>query len=521
MERKTICTQTSIEAIQFNEKNQDNKVESDTNQFSPCIYLKQKKSSAFWYIDEDPAPQWLIEEALASGTEQTKEKISSNKETEYKTIIAELEVKLTRTREELEEALKAKSAVKEKYKKSLENVKAEARKENEILQERIVRICTSVLENFGPYSMDRRKCNTFQTKPCRKLKYQKKIMNKLHKKLRMAVTKSNKLKQELTTTRKMLKDKSEEHDSMSKCFDQLKEEMEAAETNLNELISENVSLRKKIDETREWLQQTSGKEHNMIRDTRNREIVNLKKKAEEDSATIIQLKQKNKLLQFRLIRSDSANANKGFLLNSYKSQLKDLTKENNQLASKINSLENEISNIRSTNSQLRAKISVLSVEKDKLLSDKEKSKTDIKEKMETKCAKKCEETIQQEIEIIRTKYEEIIKTLKTKMSITQNENVEYLNAIKEFLKKLYYEYQIDHKSYKSSNESEASEREAQETACNILNMTPDELSGFINGKTQNSINSWIVELNRITKTDHFSKDLSKFLLKKAAKKIKT
>lgn len=50
--------------------------------------------------------------------------------------------------------------------------------------------------------------------------------------------------------------------------------------------------------------------------------------------------------------------------------------------------------------------------------------------METKCAKKCEETIQQEIEIIRTKYEEIIKTLKMKISITQNENVEYLNAIK-------------------------------------------------------------------------------------------
>lgn len=55
------------------------------------------------------------------------------------------------------------------------------------------------------------------------------------------------------------------------------------------------------------------------------------------------------------------------------------------------------------------------------------------------------------------------------------------------MKKLYYEYQADHKSHKSSNESEASEREAQETACNILNMTPDELSGFINGKTQNSV----------------------------------
>lgn len=50
--------------------------------------------------------------------------------------------------------------------------------------------------------------------------------------------------------------------------------------------------------------------------------------------------------------------------------------------------------------------------------------------METKCAKKCEETIQQEIEVIKTKYEEIIKTLKTKMSITQNQNIEYLNAIK-------------------------------------------------------------------------------------------
>ena len=51
-----------------------------------------------------------------------------------------------------------------------------------MLQERIVRICTSVLENFGPYSMDRKRCSSFQTKP-RKLKYQKKIINKLHKKV--------------------------------------------------------------------------------------------------------------------------------------------------------------------------------------------------------------------------------------------------------------------------------------------------------------------------------------------------
>lgn len=49
--------------------------------------------------------------------------------------------------------------------------------------------------------------------------------------------------------------------------------------------------------------------------------------------------------------------------------------------------------------------------------------------METKCTKKYEEKIQ-ENEVMKTKYEEIIKTLKTKMLITQNENIEYLNAIK-------------------------------------------------------------------------------------------
>ena len=44
----------------------------------------------------------------------------------------------------------------------------------------------------------------------------------------------------------------------------------------------------------------------MIRDTRNREMVNLKKKVEEDSATIVQLKQKY-LKFFKLIISDNSN----------------------------------------------------------------------------------------------------------------------------------------------------------------------------------------------------------------------
>ncbi|CAK9804508.1 hypothetical protein ANTPLA_LOCUS4083 [Anthophora plagiata] len=447
--------------------------------------------------------------------QRTKGEKTSRKEIEYETVISSLEAKLARTKEDLEEALTAKLNVKEKYKRYLENVKTEARKENELLQEKIVRICTSVLENFGPRSFERRRNSCYQIKYRRKLKCHERISSKLHTKLRMALARSKKLKRELTAARKTLKSKSEEYESISNCFGQLKQEMETTETTLNNLIAENLSLRKKMEDTRDWLQQTVGKEHHKAhyQDAhRTRELANLKKKVEEDAATIVQLKNK-------LVRSESANANKGFLLNSYKSQLADLNKEKKQLMSKLNSLENEIGTVKIANSQLKGKISVLSIEKDRLLTDNEKSKTSITEKIETKCTKRCEETVQHEMEIVKAKYEETIKSIKTKMGHAKNQNNEYLKAIKEFLKRL-YEHHRSHETPKSSCESDASEKEAHETACNILNMTPDELTGFINGEPSNSANPWLTELNRITTTSYFSENLSKFLLKKTLKKVK-
>ncbi|XP_076749059.1 uncharacterized protein LOC143422370 [Xylocopa sonorina] len=532
-ETKTISTQTTIEAVHSKEKTvRDSNVETDANHFVPSFAFERKKLPTYWGVDEDPAPQWLIEEALARGEQRTKGNVSSNKEVQYETIVSELEAKLAKTREDLEEALEAKSIVREKYRKSLENLKIEARKEREVLQERIVQICTSVFENFGPRSMDGRRSCGYQVKSRKKLKYHERITRKLRRKLQMAVARSNKLKLELMAARKTLKQKSEEYESIRTCFDQLKREMDATETNLNDLIAENLSLRRKMDDTRDWLRNTVGKERDALK---NRELTNLKKKVEEDSNTISQLKDK-------LVRTESTNANKGFLLNSYKSQLKELSKEKDQLLSKINSLETEISNVRSSNSQLKAKISILNCEKDKLHSDNEKSKTSITGKMETRLAKKCEETVQQETEAIKAKYDETVKSMKTtvqqeteaikakydesirsikiKLTAAKNLSTEYANAIKEFLRKL-YEHEEDHESQKSSNETEASEREAQETACTILNMTPEELCGFINGKTKNSTNPWIVELSRITARSNFSKELSKFLLKKATKKTKT
>ncbi|KAK1116757.1 hypothetical protein K0M31_018146 [Melipona bicolor] len=99
------------------------------------------------------------------------------------TIISDLKAKLSRTKEDLEDALKAKFIVKEKYKRLLENARTEARKESEVLQENIVRICTSVLENFGPRSMDRRRTPCYQIKSHRKLKCHQKITNKLRGKV--------------------------------------------------------------------------------------------------------------------------------------------------------------------------------------------------------------------------------------------------------------------------------------------------------------------------------------------------
>ncbi|XP_076179007.1 uncharacterized protein LOC143152594 [Ptiloglossa arizonensis] len=506
----TVLLQPNEQILQINEK------KSNVN-----VYLEQKKSSTFWSIDEDPAPQWLIEEALNRDTERwTKGEVPSNRETEYETIISDLEAQLVRAKADLSEALRLKLLAKEKYKRCLENVKAEARKEHEKLQERIVHICTSVLENFGPRAMAEKGGNNYYIKSHKRLKSHEKISSKLHKKLRMAVARSNKLKRELATARRALEIKSKKYETINKCFDRLKQEMDTAEVNLNKLISENLALRKCMDDTREWMDRNTVKEHHEkanamhSRDVqRNRELSNMKKKNEEDFATIAQLRNK-------LLRSESANANKGFLLNSYKSQLAELNKEKNQLTSKISSLENEITATKSNNSQLKAKISVLNTEKNKLLSDNEKSKMDIAEKKEMKCNKKCEETVQQEVNLVKADYEETIKTMKIKVFVAENQNIEYSKAIKDFLKKV-YNHQSDQEIQRSRKEDEASEKEAQETACNILNMTPEELTGFINEKASNTINSWIFELNRILQKNNFSKNLSKFLYKKTLKNTKT
>lgn len=96
-----------------------------------------------------------------------------------------------------------------------------------------------------------------------------------------------------------LKSKSERYESISKCFDKLKLEMEATEGNLNNLISENLALQKRMEDTREWMEQIAGKEQREkgtavhFRDIqRSRELAGLKKKAEEDAATITQLRNK-------------------------------------------------------------------------------------------------------------------------------------------------------------------------------------------------------------------------------------
>lgn len=65
----------------------------------------------------------------------------------------------------------------------LENAKAEARKENEMLQENIVRICTSVLENFGPRTVDQRRNSNYQIKSRGKLKCHERIASRLRKKV--------------------------------------------------------------------------------------------------------------------------------------------------------------------------------------------------------------------------------------------------------------------------------------------------------------------------------------------------
>lgn len=62
------------------------------------------------------------------------------------------------------------------------------------------------------------------------------------------------------------------------------------------------------------------------------------------------------LKNFRLHRSESANTNKGFLMNSYKNQITEITKERDQFSKKAKELENENNSLRTKNSKLKGKV---------------------------------------------------------------------------------------------------------------------------------------------------------------------
>lgn len=110
---------------------------------------------------------------------------------------------------------------------------------------------------------------------------------------------SEKLKDELAKTKELLEEKTRQNESLDKRFSRLKQELETTELNLNDLINENSSLRKKFEDTREWMELKIGKERHernnliQLKDMqKSREIINLKKKADEDFATITQLRNK-------------------------------------------------------------------------------------------------------------------------------------------------------------------------------------------------------------------------------------
>ncbi|XP_046822158.1 putative leucine-rich repeat-containing protein DDB_G0290503 [Vespa crabro] len=463
-------------------------------------------------IVEEPAPQWLIEEALNRGNEVCKD---------YENIIFDLKNKLNETKVELEEAIRKKNFVKEKYKRIAENLQMEACKKNDVLQKRIIQICTLVLEKLRSSTLSNNKGNRFQNNNRRSSRYFGKLSKRLYKKLRVAISTSKKLKNELSKTRKELKDKSNDYESVNKCFTIFKKEMETTESNLNDLINENAFLRKKFEDMKEWMELKIGKEQNekisvtqMRELPKYRELANLKKKSEEDCATIKQLHNK-------LLRSESANANKGFLLNSYKGQISDLAKEKDLFTSKIKELENELTALRTSNAQLKAKISLINEEKLNLACKMEKSETDLKEQIESQINRKHEESMQKEINAIKMKCEDAIKVLKEKLITFESKNIEYSKAIKEFLKKIHdhCDQQVNGKT--NFYEDEASEREAHETACNILNMTPEELTNFMNEKPNAVNNTWPADLNKITSKRSFSDDLAKFLFKTTFDKIYT
>ncbi|XP_051165169.1 uncharacterized protein LOC127283984 [Leptopilina boulardi] len=437
---------TSTKEIKEDEINNKNKL---------AKYLNSESHATT--VEDDP-PQWLIDEALKN--DNTKE------------IISELKDELRNSKNSVEKALKEKYDQKEKFEKDLKRIEEEAKEKNDLLQARIIDICAFTCQKFGPNALTGKKKDKYK----KQLRIFGKFSKGLHNKLRNTVIKLNRAKNELTKNRKILVDKNHKYENLKICFSKLKKELATTDRNLNNLISENTSLRKKFEDTKKCLEIAD--HHEQYNNTRFndlqkcRELNNLKKKVEKDNSTIIALRNK-------LHRSESANINKGVLLNSYKNQLVEITKEHDQCSKKSEVLESENNSLRSKNAKLKAKISLLDIEKEKLVSGSEKSEADIHEK-QYKVVLQNDKLNQKEAERIELKIDQVLVDMKLKVEVLENCRIEYDSAIKEFLQQIYKYYCENDSDYINYNEE--SEREAHETACLILNITPGQLSRFLKGK---------------------------------------
>nr|XP_046476971.1 uncharacterized protein LOC124216468 [Neodiprion pinetum] len=420
---------------------------SDTNVFVGT--LEGRKFSKHWSSNDKQTSQWLKEDVFNRGCEmnvtnrwdhmeqycmEPAEDVSPLKK-KYGEMIRNLEGKLNHLKLELEMAHKEKNNLHNQFERAIRDKKIEATRENAV-QEKIVQICSSVLENFKPHAF-----NAKQSSGCARFKSNKsyklygKLTKKLHRKLRSALAVSDKLRDELEKTKEVLSEKTIQHDLLSQRFTKLKQQLEITELNLRDLNDKNSFLRKKFEDTRKWMEIKIGKdlhERNNVMQLKNmpksRVIINLKNKTDEDVGTKTQFGSK-------LARSESTNTNERSSLNTYKAQVANLVKEKEQAISKNKELEIDLTQLRNANAHLKVK--------------------------------------------------GLLKQL--------NNHEEDLEVRAEF-------------------DDDASRNEALKTACSILKMTPEELSGFMKGRPVKKINTWLAEFHKITSRGDFSGDLAEHLL---------
>ena len=87
------------------------------------------------------------------------------------------------TKIELADALNEQLIIKNKYKKAIKNAKAAANKERDELQQKIVQICTTVLEKFGPNAFCKNKAKIRAKKHKNYFQHFGKLSRKLFRKV--------------------------------------------------------------------------------------------------------------------------------------------------------------------------------------------------------------------------------------------------------------------------------------------------------------------------------------------------